>query len=94
MERCERCGQEHGLRFVCLGRRLCFGCARAVVRLTRRFPALHEIASTELAEVVSDHHDDPGPGRCVRCGAGAAGILFGGRPVCAACARDLAPASA
>ncbi|HET7452768.1 MAG TPA: hypothetical protein VFL12_08510 [Thermoanaerobaculia bacterium] len=92
MERCERCGQEHGLRFVCLGRRLCFGCARTVVGLTKRFPALHEIAATELAEVVSDHGDGPASGRCARCGADAAGLLAAGRPVCPACARELAHA--
>ena len=57
MERCERCGAEHGVRFVCLGRRLCYACANTVVRLTRRFPALHDIAASELAETVSEQVD-------------------------------------
>ncbi len=65
MERCERCGREHGLRFVCLGQRLCYTCATAVVRLTTRYPALHDIAAAELAEMVSAHAEghaaDGGP---------------------------------
>jgi hypothetical protein len=90
MERCERCGRNVELRFVCLGRRLCFACASAVVRLTTRFPALHEIASSELAEVVDR---DPSAadleGRCSRCSSSGAPLRRAGRPLCLSCARDV-----
>jgi hypothetical protein len=94
MERCERCGRKVDLRFVCLGRRLCFACASAVVRLTTRFPALHEIAASELAEVVRQRPAGPDAGpHCVRCSSSDAPLRRDGRPLCLSCAGDVVLAS-
>lgn len=95
MERCERCGSPVALRFLCLGRRVCFACANAVVRLTRRYPALHEIAASELAESVGAIDRDLRPGSspgCRRCSATPAPFRRDDGPLCAACARELARA--